>query len=75
MCDEGLQTEDVAPALFAVLDHAIGDGLELDESAKVGGRRGGYHLGDIFRMQLVDDAEGLEAVSGHTSEPVGAVRY
>jgi hypothetical protein len=26
-------------------------------------------------MQLVDDAEGLEAVGGHTSEPVGAVRY
>jgi hypothetical protein len=26
-------------------------------------------------MQLVDDAKGLEAVGGHTSEPVGAVRY
>lgn len=34
----------------AVLDHVVGDRLELDEGAEVGGGGSGLHLGDVFVM-------------------------
>ena len=48
--DNALQAEDIVPALLTILNHGVGDGLELDEGAKVGVGGSGLHLEDVFVM-------------------------